>query len=314
MLDREAWLEERRKGIGASDVAAILGLSPWNTPYALYAEKVGLVPLDAPGTEAMEFGLRAEPMLRAYFEDRTGLRVIGEQTNVVHPDHAWAKATLDGYAVEHGTDDPELAVAVVEFKSTADAEWTEVPAHYACQATWQMFVTGAEAVMFGVLHLAFGRPTFRIYEFKRDESDIAYVADRCRRFWYDHISMGIPPEVDGSDVTTTAIVQAYPEPIGDVLEADAAARVLVERVRNLTEMAERDDELGRAKNELRHLLREHEALVDPAEVDAKGRPRKLASFKTQSRTSLDAAALRERYPRAAARFTRETTTRVLRVN
>ena len=39
MADRQAWLQERRSGLGGSDVAAIIGASPWKTYAALWAEK-----------------------------------------------------------------------------------------------------------------------------------------------------------------------------------------------------------------------------------------------------------------------------------
>ncbi len=37
----EAWLAERRTGLGGSDVAAILGLSKWKTPLDVYLDKIG---------------------------------------------------------------------------------------------------------------------------------------------------------------------------------------------------------------------------------------------------------------------------------
>ena len=34
--DRNEWLEHRKSGIGSSEVATILGLNPWETPYQLW--------------------------------------------------------------------------------------------------------------------------------------------------------------------------------------------------------------------------------------------------------------------------------------
>ena len=39
-MTREEWLSARRTGIGGSDIAAILGLSPWRTPLDVYRDKV----------------------------------------------------------------------------------------------------------------------------------------------------------------------------------------------------------------------------------------------------------------------------------
>ena len=40
MKNREEFLLERKKGIGGSDVAAIIGVSPWKTALGVYLDKV----------------------------------------------------------------------------------------------------------------------------------------------------------------------------------------------------------------------------------------------------------------------------------
>ena len=42
--DRNEWLELRKAGIGSSEVATIVGLNPWETPYQLWRRKLGLDP------------------------------------------------------------------------------------------------------------------------------------------------------------------------------------------------------------------------------------------------------------------------------
>lgn len=39
-LTEEEWLSYRRRGIGGSDVAALLGISPWRTARDLYYDKL----------------------------------------------------------------------------------------------------------------------------------------------------------------------------------------------------------------------------------------------------------------------------------
>ena len=43
-LTEVEWLAWRRKGVGGSDVAAALGLSPYRTARELYYDKIGVVP------------------------------------------------------------------------------------------------------------------------------------------------------------------------------------------------------------------------------------------------------------------------------
>ena len=52
--DRAEWLKVRESGIGSSEVATIIGLNPWETPYQLWRRKIGL---DAPKQE--NFAMKA---------------------------------------------------------------------------------------------------------------------------------------------------------------------------------------------------------------------------------------------------------------
>lgn len=310
--ERMAWLERRRRGIGASEVAGILGLSPWSSPWAIFADKCGLLPIEDRDSEPMEFGRRAEPMLKQWFEDRTGFTVTGTQREAEHPEHPWAIATLDGEVL----DDAGALLGIAEWKATSEPEWVAVPDMYACQAQWGMFVTGTERCWFGVLHAAFGRPRFRIYEFARDQSDIDFIVARCSAFWHDRVLTGVPPDVDGSDATTEAICAVWPEQVPtSVTHADADALATLALIRHDEAEAKRlDRQITERKNYLRAVLAETETLIDPTDLDAKGNPRKLASFKTQSATRIDSAALKARMPRVAARFSTTTSSRVLRLS
>lgn len=309
---RTEWLVERRTGLGGSDVAGVLGLSPWQSPWSVWADKVGLLPLDADATDAQEFGLMAEPMLRDYFHRRTGLHVIGAQTAITHPDHPWARVTLDGYVAEHPGADLDGVLGVFESKTTSEPAWTEVPIYYQCQAQWAMWVTGQPVCWFGVLHFAYGRVTFRVYEFHRDNTDIATLEDRCRRFWFDHVTTGIPPATDGHDATLAAIDAVYVNPTPDsTVEAD-------------DELVEHLDAFVYCRDEIKALEQQqqtHRAAIAAAlgdrttltrGVDGKGRPVVLATWNQQTRTGFDLEAFRARYPRHARRYQTSTTFRVLR--
>jgi putative phage-type endonuclease len=86
------WLEWRRKGIGASDAAAIMGVSPWVTPYQLWAVKRGLVPPQPPNP-AMLRGSKLEPMIREAYEQAQG--GLGFACLRVHAEYKWMRASLD---------------------------------------------------------------------------------------------------------------------------------------------------------------------------------------------------------------------------
>ena len=73
--NREEWLTHRQEGIGSSEVATILGLNPWETPYQLWRRKKGL---DAPKEEtfAMKAGHYLEDAVSMFWHDETGRNII----------------------------------------------------------------------------------------------------------------------------------------------------------------------------------------------------------------------------------------------
>ena len=71
--NRAVWLQERRTGIGGSDVPAILGISPYGSPYSVWADKLGLLP-ERECSEAMRQGADLEAYVSRRFCEETGLK------------------------------------------------------------------------------------------------------------------------------------------------------------------------------------------------------------------------------------------------
>ena len=221
-VERAEWLDWRRKGIGASDVAAILGISPWSSPWSVWAEKVGLLEGDDE-SEAMEFGRWAELMVAPWFEERSGLKVAGAQTQVEHAAAPWKRCTVDGFVVESDVAALDLyleapgvlvrpsdvpgVLGLCQIKTTGPGRrWEELPAHIQAQEQWEMHVTGLDHVWLPVLH---GR-RLEVYELDRDQADIDLIVERVEAFYRGHVLTGVPPELDGHDATLRALASIYP--------------------------------------------------------------------------------------------------------
>lgn len=88
-LTREEWLDYRKKGIGGSDVAAIMGISPFATIRDLYNNKVGILPAIPKEEEsnwvAKEVGHRLEDLVAEIFVRKTGLKVFPVRKMFRHP-------------------------------------------------------------------------------------------------------------------------------------------------------------------------------------------------------------------------------------
>lgn len=298
------WLDWRRAGLGASDVAAVLGISPWASPYTVWLDKTGQRADE--DNEAMEAGRMLEPAIGPWFEQRTGLVVMGEQMWCTHPDKPWARATLDGVVAESAESTFADALGGLEIKTTSEppAKWEEaIPPYYCAQAQFQMFVTGMERTWFAVLHANFGL-RLRIYELDRDDADIALLLERCEKFWTGNVLAGVPPPVDGHDATTEALKSTGADTDADAVDLDTDAAD-VWMIRDIKERIAREEkELAKQENRIRAAL--GEATIGTTRYGT-------VTWKPQDATRVDTKALRERMPRVAARFSTTSTSRVLRI-
>lgn len=98
-LSREDWLEYRKKGIGGSDVAAIMGISPFATIRDLFYNKTGVQPVIQEEEEsnwvAKEVGHRLEDLVAEIFSKKTGLEVFPVRIMFRHPLYPFMLADVD---------------------------------------------------------------------------------------------------------------------------------------------------------------------------------------------------------------------------
>lgn len=136
----QEWLEERRSGIGASETAAVLGLSPWRSPHDVWRAKVYGETDDRIGKlRRVRFGNAFEDYVANAYAQLTGRTLInhGRHTIFRHPDYPWLTATLDR-EVDYKDGNAALEIKVVE------REWAggEPPLPYIVQVQQQCFVRG----------------------------------------------------------------------------------------------------------------------------------------------------------------------------
>lgn len=209
-----AWLGLRRDGVGGSDVAAIMGLSPWSSPYQVWADKVAGVSEDISGKPAVMWGNILEPVVGEHYRelhpDRIVRRVNGVARSIKRP---WAQASLD-YEVK----DPELGWGVLEIKTAgqrSEDKWEEgVPLFYMTQVTHYLSVTGRPFADVAVL---IGGQDYREYRIMRDESDIETVDGAVDAFWRGRVIAGEAP--DPGELDGRAVLAVHPEQESELTDA-----------------------------------------------------------------------------------------------
>ena len=191
---RDAWLKARKKYIGGSDVACILGMNPFKTNLQLYREKKGLVmPDDLSDNPLVTYGTNAEPHIRAMFElDYPNLKVE------YVPDNSWrnskypfAAASLDGWLTDESGRKGILEIKTATITSGSQAQkWKDkIPDNYYCQVLYYLGVTEWSFVdLRANLKYQFPNEPLRIitndYHIERSEveEDIATIMEKAAEF------------------------------------------------------------------------------------------------------------------------------------
>ncbi len=224
------WLAYRRTMRNASESPAVIGVSPWCSPYQLWLLKTGRA--EAQVNEAMRRGTALEPAARAAYEERTG--------HVMQPlvlqDGAYS-ASLDGITLDGG-----LIVEIkVPMRGRQSSLWRDVqagrlPGHYGVQVQHQLMVSGA-----GGAHLwVFDGQDGLLLLVPRDETTMAAIRQGWDAF-QPFLDQDRPPPLSDAD-TVVRQDEAWAQAAQEYVRAKAAAQVS-------------DDALERAKDALVGLAR-----------------------------------------------------------
>lgn len=188
----EQWLEWRRNGIGASEVAAILGVCKYSTPYQVWREKTGRGRSFA-GNFATQKGTELEGAARARYE----LFNMEDMPPAiaVHPKYEICRASLDGIRAD-GKLILEIKCPGRESHETACANL--VPDHYIPQCQFQLAVTGADELHYFSYYDK--DQTSALVVVKPDLDYQAMLVAKALNFWKEHIVSDIAPSLTEMDV------------------------------------------------------------------------------------------------------------------
>jgi len=189
---------ERKKGIGGSDVASILGISPWKTSLQLWIEKTSELSIkDEEDNEAMYWGNVMEPILRAEYERRTGNKVLSSDEIVAHPVHKFMIAHVDGVVLDNKDGVKLLEIKTAsQFKSKdwGKEETDQLPDYYLTQIHHYMCVYDARECDVAVL---IGGNQFKIYTVIKDREMDKLLIEHETKFW-NCVETNTPPSLQNT--------------------------------------------------------------------------------------------------------------------
>jgi putative phage-type endonuclease len=208
-LPREEWLAVRKNGIGGSDAAAAVGLSPYMSQLELWLIKTGrdmTLPRPDPDdtAEPVYWGTLLEPIVAAAYTKQTGNRVRRINAVLQHPTVPFMLANLDREIL--GVPD----VQILECKTAGEFGarlWRDgVPEYVQLQVQHQLAVTGKRAADVAVLLCG---QQLGVHRIERDDALIARLIPLEAQFW-QYVTSDTPPPADGSESADRALRCLYP--------------------------------------------------------------------------------------------------------
>ena len=296
-LSIKEWLRWRQKGIGGSDIAPILGISKWSSTIDIWLSKTNQKCEESVQNEAMFWGTKLEPVIRDYFREVTGKKVVEVKAILQSMDHPYMIADIDGLTE---TEDGEPAIleckCVSEYKRNL---WDDdnIPIEYMCQVQHYMAVTGLNTTYVAAL---IGGNSFVIREvhadFEMQEMLVALEAD----FWMKVVNMK-RPEIDGSDAAKNLLDSLYQ---GGNSEEIVMPEEAVEYVDAYMEACAEEDNAKAKKQEASNHLKEIMGDYEKAKC-----LKYTISWKPVVTERFDSKTFKEKEPELYAKYVKSSTSR-----
>ena len=204
LKDRQEWLQNRFKGIGGSEISAVVGCNPYLDNVTLWEYKTGRKQAeDISEKPYVLYGTNAEEHLRALFAlDFPQYKVeYIENNSFSNSKYPWARASLDGWLIDQEGRKGILEIKTSEILNSQHREkWKDnhIPQNYYCQTIFYMAVLEADfCVLKAQLKTVFeGVPYLQTKHFFMERSevqaDIDYLMKKGSEFW-EYVKNGVMP-------------------------------------------------------------------------------------------------------------------------
>lgn len=258
-------LENRKKGIGASEAGIVMGLNANVSPYQLWMVKTGRAqPDDLSELPQVYWGTMHEEPIAQHYAKLMNCKVRRVTNTLFHKEHSFMLCHLDRKI------EGLSKVLECKFAMFARDDWglsgsDIVPLPYIVQVQYQLAVTGYQEADLAVL---IGGWDYRVYHFKRDEELIAKIIEEVSEFWKCVESDTPPPLRDRADAEL-----AYPFSNGNFKEAEPEVVQVVEQFREVrAKTKELEEQKEKLSDRLTLFLKDAEGLRMQDQVLATWKP------------------------------------------
>lgn len=290
---REEWLQHRQEGIGSSEVATILGLNPWETPYQLWRRKKGL---DAAKDEtfAMKAGHYLEDAASHFWHDETGREIIKRSAIdwlIVNTEKPYMRVSPDRtYWLSDSRKSSDKGI--LECKTTQmSIDEDDLPKHWFCQVQYQL---GTAELRYGSLAWLCSGRQFGYKDMELVPDFYAWIVEEVTKFWVDNIQGNVEPEASS---VADVLLKYNRHTDGKVIEVAEDIYMAVNDLKAIKEQIAQLDEQKEALEERIKL-----GFGDAEAISYGGQT--IATWKAPKPSSkFDAKAFAKAYPDLASEFT-----------
>ncbi len=217
----DEFLIKRQKYIGGSDVAAILGVSPYKNAVDLWLDKITPPREDNSNWRAKARGTRMEPYIVDMIREEHGITATNRGERYIDKDMPFLASEIDfEYTESDGSTQNGEIKTVHPFKKK---EWGEeltdsLPLHYVAQVQHGLGVTGRQVCkVFALIG-----DELKPYVVERDDELIEAMRARCNTFWNDYVIPKVQPPLDFQqpDSALETLKRLYPGTDGTVIDSN----------------------------------------------------------------------------------------------
>ena len=298
-MTHDEWLEDRRKSIGGSDAAAVIGLNRYRTPMEVYADKLGALP-PKEDTESMRLGRDLEEYVAQRFCEASGKKVRRLTETLRNPKYPFAHANIDRRVIG------EKAGLECKFSNSLSLKRYkngEFPDEYYTQCVHYLAVTGWVRWYLAVIIVGVG---LKIFTIERDEAEVDALMNAERDFWENNVLKQVPPEPHGTESDNTAINSLFKE-------SEAGASVQLTGFKDKLRI--RDDIVQQIKileNEKQRI--EQEINLEMGENETAETEEYSITWKTQARRTFSKELFMAKYPgEDIDKLMKTTETRIMKI-
>lgn len=297
-MTKKEWLLKRKEGIGGSDVASILGISPYKSSVSVYLDKTSdeleTYTLD---NYKMELGEKLEDFVAKEFTLRTNKKVRNVNGILKNEKYPYSIANIDKAVVGERA----FLECVVTNSFNKKKYKSEVPPHIKAQCYHYMAITGATHCYVAIL---VGNEELIIHTLNRDEDAIDHIMKIEKDFWDTYVLGNNIPLPDGSDDYSKFISGIYEDSIDEVLVIFEKEEVMSK----YDEIKSKMKELDKEKKSMEQFFKSQMGNYEVAFIG----DRKL-SWKRQTKTIFDTKRFKNDYPELYRDYSKESSTRVFKI-